>query len=186
MCKFQADTAAFSPVLSSRSSERYIPQKTEDAISPAGHRNRRKKHGKTDAVPCLPVFRTGVLKTLWVRGIDINAPGLTRKDTPWRQPRRLFGWIYSFFEKGLCLRQPGWGGMMMISLVNNEEWRMKSEKYKKKSRLRDFSFWLGWRDLNPRMTESKSVALPLGYIPLFYSTDSKITQPWRLRYKWGG
>ena len=26
--------------------------------------------------------------------------------------------------------------------------------------------WLGWRDLNPRMTESKSVALPLGYIPM--------------------
>lgn len=25
--------------------------------------------------------------------------------------------------------------------------------------------WLGWADLNRRMTESKSVALPLGYIP---------------------
>lgn len=27
--------------------------------------------------------------------------------------------------------------------------------------------WLGWLDLNQRMTESKSVALPLGYTPLF-------------------
>ena len=26
-------------------------------------------------------------------------------------------------------------------------------------------FWQGWQDLNLRMTESKSVALPLGYIP---------------------
>ena len=26
--------------------------------------------------------------------------------------------------------------------------------------------WLGWRDSNPRVTESKSVALPLGYIPI--------------------
>lgn len=25
--------------------------------------------------------------------------------------------------------------------------------------------WLGWRDLNPRMTDSESVALPLGYTP---------------------
>jgi hypothetical protein len=28
------------------------------------------------------------------------------------------------------------------------------------------SFWLGWQDLNLRMTESKSVALPLGYSPM--------------------
>ncbi len=27
-------------------------------------------------------------------------------------------------------------------------------------------FWQGWRDSNSRMTESKSVALPLGYIPI--------------------
>ena len=26
--------------------------------------------------------------------------------------------------------------------------------------------WLGWRDLNPRMTESESVALPLGDTPI--------------------
>ena len=30
-----------------------------------------------------------------------------------------------------------------------------------------FSFWQGWQDLNLRMTESKSVALPLGYIPRY-------------------
>ena len=29
-------------------------------------------------------------------------------------------------------------------------------------------FWLGWRDSNPRMTESESVALPLGDTPLFF------------------
>ena len=28
-------------------------------------------------------------------------------------------------------------------------------------------FWLGWRDSNPRMTESKSVALPLGDSPIY-------------------
>ena len=28
------------------------------------------------------------------------------------------------------------------------------------------SCWLGWLDLNQRMTESKSVALPLGYTPI--------------------
>ena len=27
-------------------------------------------------------------------------------------------------------------------------------------------FWQGWRGSNSRMTESKSVALPLGYIPI--------------------
>ncbi len=30
--------------------------------------------------------------------------------------------------------------------------------------------WLGWLDSNQRMTESKSVALPLGYTPIFYFT----------------
>ena len=29
--------------------------------------------------------------------------------------------------------------------------------------------WLGWQDLNLRMTESKSVALPLGYTPTVMS-----------------
>ena len=29
-----------------------------------------------------------------------------------------------------------------------------------------FLGWLGWRDLNPRVTESKSVALPLGDSPI--------------------
>ena len=28
--------------------------------------------------------------------------------------------------------------------------------------------WLGWRDLNPRMTESESVALPLGDTPILF------------------
>ena len=28
------------------------------------------------------------------------------------------------------------------------------------------TLWLGWQDLNLRMTESKSVALPLGYTPI--------------------
>ncbi len=31
-----------------------------------------------------------------------------------------------------------------------------------------FFVWQEWRDLNPRMTESKSVALPLGYTPVSY------------------
>ena len=30
-------------------------------------------------------------------------------------------------------------------------------------------FWLGWKDLNPRMWESESHALPLGDTPLFGS-----------------
>ena len=30
-------------------------------------------------------------------------------------------------------------------------------------------FWLGWRDLNSRMTESESVALPLGDTPIFFA-----------------
>lgn len=29
------------------------------------------------------------------------------------------------------------------------------------------SFWLGWLDSDQRMTESKSVALPLGYTPKY-------------------
>ena len=45
----------------------------------------------------------------------------------------------------------------------------KAHLVRKKSLLSDrqktlFS-WQGWQDLNLRMTESKSVALPLGYIP---------------------
>ncbi len=35
-----------------------------------------------------------------------------------------------------------------------------------KSKLVEF-FWLGMRDLNPRVTESESVALPLGESPIF-------------------
>ena len=31
--------------------------------------------------------------------------------------------------------------------------------------------WLGWQDLNLRMPESKSGALPLGDIPLFIKTE---------------
>lgn len=29
------------------------------------------------------------------------------------------------------------------------------------------TFWLGWLDLNQRMIESKSIALPLGYSPIY-------------------
>ena len=36
------------------------------------------------------------------------------------------------------------------------------------SRFEEFFCWLGWMDSNHRMTESKSVAVPLGYIPLYY------------------
>ena len=38
----------------------------------------------------------------------------------------------------------------------------------KQKRLAEASLfvWQEWRDLNPRMTESKSVALPLGYTPI--------------------
>ena len=32
--------------------------------------------------------------------------------------------------------------------------------------LSSFNFWLGWRDSNPRVTESESVALPLGDTPV--------------------
>ncbi len=28
-------------------------------------------------------------------------------------------------------------------------------------------YWLGWKDLNPRITESESAALPLGDTPIF-------------------
>ncbi len=40
--------------------------------------------------------------------------------------------------------------------------------------------WLGWLDLNQRMTESKSVALPLGYTPLFnlWAAGSCRRAPW--------
>ena len=49
----------------------------------------------------------------------------------------------------------------------------------KKSRSKaDFApTWLGWRDSNPRMTESKSVALPLGYTPLSGTAKSRRETP---------
>jgi hypothetical protein len=40
-------------------------------------------------------------------------------------------------------------------------------KRKSLNPLRIKALWLGWLDLNQRMTESKSVALPLGYTPIF-------------------
>jgi hypothetical protein len=32
----------------------------------------------------------------------------------------------------------------------------------------DSFVWLGWRDSDPRVMESKSIALPLGYSPIKY------------------
>lgn len=42
-------------------------------------------------------------------------------------------------------------------------------KHKKALRYNNLKAWLGWLDLNQRMTESKSVALPLGYTPKYKS-----------------
>ncbi len=44
----------------------------------------------------------------------------------------------------------------------------------------EHSIWLGWQDSNLRMTESKTVALPLGYIPvtgIHYSLIQNKSQP---------
>ena len=38
------------------------------------------------------------------------------------------------------------------------------------------SFWLGWLDSDQRMTESKSVALPLGDIPKYGVSDETRTR----------
>ena len=43
----------------------------------------------------------------------------------------------------------------------------KEKQPHKHMRLLSLSIWLGWRDLNSRMTESESVALPLGDTPIF-------------------
>ena len=46
----------------------------------------------------------------------------------------------------------------------------------KKDTRKGISFcWQGWRGSNSRMTESKSVALPLGYIPILKESNSKLT-----------
>ena len=45
--------------------------------------------------------------------------------------------------------------------------RKSAAEKKNLNPLRIKAFWLGWLDLNQRMTESKSVALPLGYTPIF-------------------
>ena len=59
-----------------------------------------------------------------------------------------------------------------MQLVNNKFdshldtltfWQAK----KKSTDYKNQCFWLGWRDSNPRMTESKSVALPLGDSPIY-------------------
>ena len=39
------------------------------------------------------------------------------------------------------------------------------------------NIWLGWQDSNLRMTESKSVALPLGYTPLSGTAKSRRETP---------
>lgn len=44
----------------------------------------------------------------------------------------------------------------------------ENNKISPECKLHPDSVWLGWLDLNQRMTESKSVALPLGYTPIFY------------------
>ena len=53
-----------------------------------------------------------------------------------------------------------------IFLEKSEECRCNSEKVKIPI-LKNEDFWQGWQDLNLRMTESKSVALPLGYTPSY-------------------
>ena len=59
-----------------------------------------------------------------------------------------------------------------MQLVNNKFdshldtltfWQAK----KKSTDFKNRCFWLGWRDSNPRVTESKSVALPLGDSPIY-------------------
>ena len=40
--------------------------------------------------------------------------------------------------------------------------------------------WLGWRDSNPRVTESKSVALPLGDSPPFAPTLVFLGEPHKI------
>ena len=45
----------------------------------------------------------------------------------------------------------------------------KEKQPHKHMRLLSLFFWLGWRDLNSRMTESESVALPLGDTPILNS-----------------
>ena len=58
---------------------------------------------------------------------------------------------------------------------------MNNTKRKSCHVVTGFSLWLGWRDSNPRMTESKSVALPLGDSPIYYKPD------WQsFGVKWGG
>ena len=43
----------------------------------------------------------------------------------------------------------------------------KNTYLKEKAHAINRCFWLGWRDSNPRVTESKSVALPLGDSPIY-------------------
>ena len=45
----------------------------------------------------------------------------------------------------------------------------------KNPRTKFSDFWLGWPDLNRRMPESKSGALPLGDIPIFNEASAKRT-----------
>ena len=51
--------------------------------------------------------------------------------------------------------------------MNNEDVKSKTPAQK------CGSFWLGWLDSDQRMTESKSVALPLGYSPLQIKNGNK-------------
>ena len=51
---------------------------------------------------------------------------------------------------------------------NNENKKMAKERCdtQQKSLLSQTFYWLGWLDSNQRMTESESVALPLGDTPM--------------------
>ena len=55
-------------------------------------------------------------------------------------------------------------GKVALFLEKNEERRVK--RTKRKSRLCDLSFWLGWQDSNLRMQQSKCCVLPLDDTPM--------------------
>ena len=46
--------------------------------------------------------------------------------------------------------------------------------------------WQGWLDSNQRMRESKSLALPLGYTPVWKKMDQGLGSLPIPDYQWGG